>query len=166
MPQNNNYRDNGAIGALLDEYEKAMKELIQVVSSLSVEQMATAVDDKTQDPDCVSVASILNHVTRAAHNYVIAIRKHHGEELHYWTSPKPDDPQTNYPFLLNTAFQANVKLFEDYPDIQLEEHDNNKKIHVGWGQWYDAEQLMEHAIVHILRHRRQIERFKIRMGWQ
>jgi hypothetical protein len=28
-----------------------------------------------------------------------------------------------------------------------------------WGQTYDLEQLLEHAIVHILRHRRQIERF-------
>jgi len=27
-----------------------------------------------------------------------------------------------------------------------------------WGENYDFEQLLEHAIVHILRHRRQIER--------
>jgi hypothetical protein len=29
-----------------------------------------------------------------------------------------------------------------------------------WGQLYDIEQLMEHAIVHVLRHRRQIEQYK------
>jgi len=29
-----------------------------------------------------------------------------------------------------------------------------------WGQRYDLEQLLEHAIVHVLRHRRQIERLK------
>ena len=28
-----------------------------------------------------------------------------------------------------------------------------------WGPVYDAEGLLEHAIVHILRHRRQLERF-------
>jgi len=28
-----------------------------------------------------------------------------------------------------------------------------------WGAVYDLEQLLEHAIVHVLRHRRQIERF-------
>jgi hypothetical protein len=28
-----------------------------------------------------------------------------------------------------------------------------------WGVQYDMEQMLEHAIVHILRHRRQIERF-------
>ena len=32
-----------------------------------------------------------------------------------------------------------------------------------WGQEYDFEQLLEHAIVHILRHRRQIERFLIKI---
>ena len=29
----------------------------------------------------------------------------------------------------------------------------------GWGVTYNLEQLLEHAIVHILRHRRQIEKF-------
>jgi uncharacterized damage-inducible protein DinB len=29
----------------------------------------------------------------------------------------------------------------------------------GWGVIYNLEQLLEHAIVHILRHRRQIEKF-------
>ena len=31
----------------------------------------------------------------------------------------------------------------------------------GWGVTYDLEQLLEHAIVHILRHRRQIEKFML-----
>jgi hypothetical protein len=32
-------------------------------------------------------------------------------------------------------------------------------INAGWGVRYDVEQLLEHAIVHVLRHRRQIEKF-------
>ena len=31
----------------------------------------------------------------------------------------------------------------------------------GWGVTYNLEQLLEHAIVHILRHRRQIEKFML-----
>jgi uncharacterized damage-inducible protein DinB len=31
-------------------------------------------------------------------------------------------------------------------------------IHSLWGVKYDLEQLLEHAIVHVLRHRRQIEK--------
>jgi hypothetical protein len=31
----------------------------------------------------------------------------------------------------------------------------------GWGVTYNLEQLLEHAIVHLLRHRRQIEKFML-----
>jgi hypothetical protein len=33
------------------------------------------------------------------------------------------------------------------------------EIKVTWGSVYDIEQIIEHAIVHILRHRRQVEKF-------
>jgi hypothetical protein len=33
------------------------------------------------------------------------------------------------------------------------------RINSRWGVQYDMEQMLEHAIVHILRHRRQVERF-------
>jgi len=33
-----------------------------------------------------------------------------------------------------------------------------------WGVTYNLEQLLEHAIVHILRHRRQIEKFMLQGG--
>jgi hypothetical protein len=32
-------------------------------------------------------------------------------------------------------------------------------IEARWGPRYDLEQLLEHAIVHVLRHRRQIDKF-------
>ena len=50
---------------------------------------------------------------------------------------------------------------ENVPNNELEELDNAKKIVTQWGQVFDIDQMMEHAIVHILRHRRQIEKFKI-----
>ena len=58
-------------------------------------------------------------------------------------------------------FNYSEKLFQDYPNLNLEEKKANKKILMRWGQLYNVEQLFEHAIVHILRHRRQIERFLI-----
>jgi uncharacterized damage-inducible protein DinB len=33
-----------------------------------------------------------------------------------------------------------------------------------WSVTYNLEQLLEHAIVHILRHRRQVERFLLKMA--
>lgn len=61
-------------------------------------------------------------------------------------------------------FNYTVQLFEDYPDLAVEELDNQQKIMVRWGQLYDVEQLMEHAIVHVLRHRRQVESFLGKMA--
>lgn len=62
---------------------------------------------------------------------------------------------------LNDFFNFTVETFENIRDNELEEFDERKKIKSSWGQVYDIEQITEHAIVHILRHRRQIEKFKV-----
>ena len=50
-------------------------------------------------------------------------------------------------------------IFKNNHNLILEQTDNSKKITVNSGRQYDIEQLLEHAIVHVLRHRQQIERF-------
>jgi hypothetical protein len=62
---------------------------------------------------------------------------------------------------LDNVLEFTNKTLATLSDNDLEEFDNTKKIITSWGQIYDMEQLMEHAIVHVLRHRRQIEKFKI-----
>lgn len=156
------YRDNGAIGALLDEYEKAMEELKNVIQPLSQKELVTIVDHETKDKDCESIQTILSHVVRAGYTYVISIRKWLGETIDYKEKERLSSI-AEYLSALDEMFLYNVQLFEDYPNIQLEEYDVTKKIKVRWGQSYDVDQLLEHAIVHILRHRRQIERFIIKM---
>ena len=61
---------------------------------------------------------------------------------------------------LNGVFKYTEKVFQEIKDDELEEFDNSLKIKSGWQQHYDIEQMMEHAIVHILRHKRQIEKIK------
>ncbi|MBS0000331.1 MAG: DinB family protein [Cyclobacteriaceae bacterium] len=156
------FRNNGAIGALLDEYEKAILEIKEITGSLTDHELKQIVDKETKDPDCVSIQSILGHVIRAGYNYVIVIRKSLGEQIEYRTAPAFDTKE-EYRNELGEMFKYNEKLFSDYPDIQLEQYEEAKKIPVRWGQKYDVEQLFEHAIVHLLRHRRQIERFMIRI---
>ncbi|GAA0876467.1 hypothetical protein GCM10009118_28770 [Wandonia haliotis] len=65
-----------------------------------------------------------------------------------------------YDLALIIMFNFTEALFNDYPELKLTEFDLNRKIKVRWGQTFDVEQLMQHAIVHVLRHRRQIEIFK------
>lgn len=156
------YRKNGAVGALFDEYEKALNELIEKIEDISTEELVAIIDAETNDKDCISVQTILTHTIQSGYTYVIEIRKWLGEEVEYKNKVmfnRVDD----YIDALKEMFEFNEKLFIDYPKLSLEEYDSNKKIKVRWGQRYDVEQLFEHAIVHILRHRRQIEKFKITM---
>jgi len=155
------YRDNGAIGALLDEYEKSIKELKEVIHNVTTNDLINIVDNDTKDEDCKSIQTILSHVVGSGYNYIIIIRKWLGEEVDY-KKKELLNSVVKYNLALDMMFAYNVELFNDYPKMQLEEYDPNKKINVRWGQKYDVEQLLEHAIVHILRHRRQIERLKER----
>ena len=75
------------------------------------------------------------------------------------------DSISDYNEALIKMFNYNEKLFNNYSNIILEEFDNDKKIVVRWGQSYDVEQLFEHAIIHILRHRRQIEKFLVKLRY-
>jgi len=156
------YRTNGAIGALLDEYEKSIEELKELISTVSTEDLIAVVDDQTRDEDCRSIQAILSHVVGSGYNYVIAIRKWLGEEIDY-VHKKQLNSAVAYKNALDEMFYYNVKLFDDYPETGLEEFDDDKKIKVRWGQSYDVEQLFEHAIVHVLRHRRQIEMFILKL---
>lgn len=158
----NHYRDNGATGALLDEYEKALTELQNVIVDLSNDDLTAIVDSKTEDADCRSIQTILTHVVRAGYNYVIEIRRSLGENIDFVESAALST-NAQYRSELAKMFEYNEQLFLDYPNLNLEENDPKKKVLVRWGQHYDIEQLFEHAIVHILRHRRQIERFLIRL---
>lgn len=157
-----NYRDNGAVGALLDEYEKAILELQALIENLSSNELTTVVDTKTTDLDCRSIQTILSHVVHSGYAYAIYIRQSKGEHIDF-----PDKvllPTIKaYQQAISAMFKSNEHLFVDYPNLKLEEHDNTKKMLTNWGQNFDAEQIIEHAIVHVLRHRRQIERFLVKL---
>ncbi|MBB6498336.1 DinB family protein [Pedobacter cryoconitis] len=150
----------GAKGALLDEYEKAIAELIDCIASVSDKNLIAVVDETTTDPDCKSIQAILAHVVRSAYSYAIYI-----EHLKGGSSVRPEKQYYSladeYIKDLNEAFEFTQGVFNEIKNNELEEFDSAKKISTAWGQCYDIEQLMEHAIVHILRHRRQIEKFKI-----
>jgi uncharacterized damage-inducible protein DinB len=147
-----------AIIALLDEYKRAIAELVTVIKTLSDKNLAIVVDQQTDDPDCRSIQGVLSHIVRSGYGYTIYMENHMGANI-----PRPElealENVNQYIEKLNSMFDYCEKFFQANPDIQIEEFDNSKKINVNWGQQYDVEQLMEHAIVHVLRHRRQIEKF-------
>lgn len=149
------YRENGAIGALLDEYEYALVEFKQLIENVDANALVQVVDPSTEDPDCKSIQTILSHVVYAGRRYVDELKKSEGEN-----TEKPElvlrDTIAAYQTDLDDMFNQAVKLFDDYPNIDL-----YKTRKLRWPAIPNADILMEHAIVHILRHRRQIERFLI-----
>ncbi len=50
--------------------------------------------------------------------------------------------------------------FEGVEQSEMVRQDPRCKLRAAWGQPFDIEQLLEHAIVHASRHRRQVVRFK------
>ncbi|PSL46355.1 hypothetical protein CLV51_103333 [Chitinophaga niastensis] len=150
----------GAVGALLDEYEKAISELQICIADISDHDLEKVVDTTTTNPDCKSVQTILTHVVSSAHSYAIYIQTSSGDSA---LRPAKVLHTTVQAYIkgLADAFIFTTTVFKDIKDADLEQFDDAQKMHTNWGQVYDIEQMMEHAIVHILRHRRQIERFKI-----
>lgn len=148
----------GAKGALLDEYQRAFSDLKSTIAVISAQELTTIADPATSDPDCHSIQTVLTHVVRSGIGYATYMRQHQGEAIEFPTSETFDSVEA-YALALDAAFLFTEKTFEAYPGLPLETSDPAQKILARWGQLYDVEQLMEHAIVHVLRHRRQIEGF-------
>lgn len=148
----------GTIKALLLEYKKAIDELIVVIKNLRSEEIILIRDNNTTDANCRSVQTILTHLVYAGYNYTGYIGKLAGVQKE--VPPKKYLDNTNdYVKALNKMFAYCENFFIEHPSISIEGHDNSQRIDTHWGQQYDIEQLMEHAIVHILKHTKQVERF-------
>ena len=154
------FRNRGSIGAILDEYEKAIKELKFIIEDLSKSELAAVVDAQTADEDCKSIQTILTHVIRSGYTYAIIIRNKLGEDMSFFERQTLPTIAA-YSEALDKMFEFNEQLFLDFPELSMESFQKNDLITSSWETLYDVEQLFEHAIVHILRHRRQIEKFKL-----
>lgn len=148
----------GAVGALLDEYERAILDLQRVVATIPDPALCVIVDPYTANEDCRSVQTILAHVVSSGFGYATSIcnLKTLGR-----SRPAKLQRQTIEEYLadLTSVFAFTEQVFQGIEDGELEQIEETRKIKAGWGQVYDIEQLMEHAIVHVLRHRRQLEKF-------
>ncbi len=151
--------DQRAINALMDEYAIALDMLYAEIKALSPEQLSKVLDDKTEDPDCRSIQTILQHVLQSGYGYVVEIDNYAGG-----SSKRAEYPiyGSSEKFIaeLKKMQKHNQQFFADNPQIPLYEKDNDKKLLTRWGQSFDVDQLLEHAVMHVHRHRRQIVNFK------
>ena len=147
---------SGAIGALMDEYERAASELGRLIERIPEADFVRIVDSQTKDDDCRSVQTIMSHVVRAAYGYADYIREQFSIE-----STRPQNKLLSRQESLeqlDAALRYTAQTLEGRWGMSDEEIAGTV-INSRWGVVYNVEGLLEHAIVHILRHRRQIEKF-------
>lgn len=151
---NKNLR-TGAIGALMDEYERAAADLILILEKLPADKFSWIYDSKTADKDCISINSIMNHVIDAAYRYANQIR--------IFLALVPVKPEFKIETVmdairaLNKVLTFTANSIEGFWNLSHEQILATRQ-QTKWGL-YDIEMMFEHSIVHILRHRRQIEKF-------
>ena len=151
-------KTKAAVKAILEEYTKSVAGLKALTERIDTANLVAIADPFTTDTNCRSVQTVLAHVVHSGYGYAVYIRRH--KNLSGERPPKLLRQNVmDYSTDLENMLQFTRDTFETIGDDELEEMDNAKKIATDWGQRYDIEQMMEHAIVHVLRHRRQIENF-------
>jgi len=146
----------GILGALMDEYERVLFEFTEFVSAISATDFSRIVDSETTDEDCHSVQTIVSHVINSGYSYADYIRAVFAiptEQPPRKIINRQDVPQRIGAMLRYTqaTLEGKWSLSEDQIFSIV--------IQARWGGDYNLEQLLEHAIVHVLRHRRQINKF-------
>ena len=149
-------RRAGALGALMDEYERAARELAQLVAPLTQVSYLALRDRETADEDCRSIHTVVNHVVRSGYRYVGYLRT--ALDLPFETPDFAVGTPLDARHELETLALETAATFEGRWDLTGDQLWATT-LQSRWGPVYNLEQLVEHAIVHLLRHRRQVERF-------
>jgi hypothetical protein len=147
----------GAFGALMDEYARAAEDFCSTVEALPLDLFLRR--RESTDPEMVSLQSVCAHAVSSAHGYAIYIRKARGMEPR--ERPPWDELLVPAPAGVRPLLAAALCLTEESVDglTDKEEILAPLRFQVRWGPTYDPEMMLEHAIVHLLRHRRQITRW-------
>ena len=153
---NKTYR-KGAIGALTDEYEKALEELKTLLIKIPDTELKKTYN-KEVDTDFQSIRNLVLHIIRSGYVYANHIRKRFENS---YIVPEIEITKTEQGiFELDKMFEYTVETFEDKWLLTYKEL-MNTIIKTSWTT-YDLEAIIEHAIVHILRHRLQIEKMIVK----
>jgi uncharacterized damage-inducible protein DinB len=143
----------GIIGALMDEYERAALDIAKTIHPMKQAEFVDVLDEVTSDQQCRSIQRIMEHVISAGYGYADYVRRAFDKSISPPPLTQPFDAQDAIRQLL-AMFEYSLDSFEGRWEM-IEEEVEKTIIKTSWGV-YNLEQLLEHAIVHVLRHRRQI----------
>jgi uncharacterized damage-inducible protein DinB len=154
-PKGRAYR-KGVLGALMDEFERASEELMRLILRLSDHEFEVARGSDSPDAELRSIRTVIHHVVRAGY----------GHANHLRLALAAEGSRIEIPLGSRTESVEQLRAMLAYAEATLDgrwpmKDDEISAIQLQsrWGVTYDLEQMLEHMIVHVLRHRRQIERF-------
>ena len=149
---------SGPFGALMDEYARAAEDFCRVLEGLELERFDA--ERPSNNPNTVSARSICLHVIGAAHRYAHYIRKARGVD--FVERYEADPARLRFPRDVRALLTEGLVLAEETVEPLLkatEQEIQALSFTVRWGPRYDPEMILEHAVCHLLRHRRQLERW-------
>ncbi len=150
----------GGLGAILDVYKKASEEFISVLGNVSSDDFVKIVDAKTSDEDCRSIQTITRHVIRSGYGYAnyilnalnIFVDTTNANKMKIETSEDASNE-------IRKMLKFNIHNLYEVNREKVEANMFSIKFTTRWKEEFNFEQILEHAIVHVLRHRRQVEKF-------
>jgi hypothetical protein len=148
----------GAFGALMDEYARAAGDFCRVVESFDLARFDA--ERPSNNPNTISPRAICLHVIGAAHRYAHYIRKARGVD--FVERYEADPARLRSPRDVRGLLAEGIVLTEQTVEPLLkatEQEIQGLWFEVRWGPRYDPEMILEHAVCHLLRHRRQLERW-------
>jgi hypothetical protein len=149
---------SGPFGALMDEYARAAEDFCRVVDRFDLARFDA--ERRSNNPSTVSPRAICLHVIGCAHRYAHYIRKARGVD--FIERFDPDPARLHAPRDVRALLTEGIVLMEETvePLLTASEQDIQAlSFAVRWGPHYDPEMILEHAVCHALRHRRQLERW-------
>ena len=149
---------SGPFGALMDEYARAAEDFCRVVERFDLARFDA--ERPSNDPNTVSPRAICLHVVGAAARYAHYIRK--ARKLDFVERYEADPARLRAPQDIRELLAEAIVLMEETvePLLTATEADIQAlSFTVRWGPRYDPEMILEHAVCHVLRHRRQLERW-------
>lgn len=138
----------------MDVYAAAAADLCETVEAVAPERFAREVE--SDDPDGASIRAVCRHVVRSGWghmNYIRRVRALPVEPAPEASMASPADLRPLLVAVLRYA-DATVEGLTDTDEVLAP-----LRFQVGWGPTYDPEMMLEHTIVHLQRHRRQIIRW-------
>jgi uncharacterized damage-inducible protein DinB len=144
----------GGLGTMMDLYENETFDFIAYIRLISEKDFL--MERPNESEDLRSIQMIMRHIVGSAYGYTNRIREALGKPIMV-LPPRGLVSRDDAIKSLEGAIRYTEEALMDNWTMSDDDIDKTSMMS-SWGVPYSLEQMLEHAIVHIMRHKRQIKR--------